>query len=231
MMRYIDYINRLWELNRSNRFKPSERELFFYLLNECNRQYWQMPVYCPTTVICATLGIDKSTIIRARQGLLQRGLISFTEGVQNSQAPAYTITMDATARATGNATAYTTNTKDKTQINTSNSSAPEMSLDMLAERMENDLSWQQSVLDLLAKEHRSLPPDTILNDYISNFFTYLRIQGYESREERDCRSHFYNKLIKEYLKSDKYENKFDKYDKRRGCGVSAAKPQDYDAPF
>lgn len=230
-MRYIDYINRMWELNRSNRFKPSERELFFYLLNECNRQYWQMPVYCPTIVICATLGIDKSTLIRARQGLLQRGLITFSAGIQNSQAPAYTIIMDATARATGNATACATNTKDKTQINTSNSSAHEMSLEQLEERLKNDSTWQQSVLDLLAKERRSLPPDSILNDYISNFFTYLRIQGYESREERDCRSHFYNKLIKEYLKSDKNENKIDKYDQRRGCGVSAAKPQDYDAPF
>lgn len=230
-MRYIDYINRLWELNRNNRFKPSERELFFYLLNECNRLYWQMPVYCPTTVICTTLGIDKSTIIRARQGLLQRGLISFTAGVQNSQAPVYTITMDATARATGNATASATITKDKTQINNPNPSAPEMSLELLEERMKNDLSWQQSVLDALANENRSLPPNTILNDYISNFFTYLRLQGYESREERDCRSHFYNKLKKEYIKSDKDEIKHDKYDKRRGCGVSAAKPQDYDAPF
>ncbi len=230
-MGYIEYINMLWELNRSNMFKPSERELFFYLLNECNRQYWQMPVYCPTTVICATLGIDKSTIIRARQGLSQRGLITFTAGVQNSQAPAYTITMNATARATCHATACATITKDKTQINIPNSSANEMSLELLEERMKNDLPWQQTVLDLLAKEHRSLPPDTILDDHISNFFSYLRIQGYESREERDCRSHFYNKLIKEYLKSDKHETKFDKYDKRRGCGVSAAKPQDYDAPF
>lgn len=230
-MRYIDYINRLWELNRTNRFKPSERELFFYLLNECNRLYWQMPVYCPTTVICATLGIDKSTIIRARQGLLQRGLISFTAGVQNSQAPAYTITMDATARATDNATAGTTITKNKTQINNPNPSAPEMSLELLEERMKNDMHWQQTVLDSLANENRSQPPDTILNDYISNFFTYLRIQGYESREERDCRSHFYNKLKKEYIKSDKNETKHDKYDKRRGCGVLAAKPQDDDAPF
>lgn len=134
MMGYIDYINRLWELNRSNRFKPSERELFFYLLNECNRQYWQMPVYCPTTVICATLGIDKSTIIRARQGLAQQGIITFTEGVQNSQAPAYTITMDATACATGHATACATISKDKTQIKTSNSNAHEISLDLLEER-------------------------------------------------------------------------------------------------
>lgn len=230
-MGYIDYINRLWELNRSNRFKPSERELFFYLLNECNRQYWQMPVHCPTTVICATLGIDKSTIIRARQGLAQQGIITFTEGVQNSQAPAYTITMDATACATGHATACATISKDKTQIKTSNSDAHEISLELLEERMKNDLTWQQTVLDLLAKKDCSLPSGTTLNDYISNFFIYLRIKGYESREEKDCRSHFYNKLVKEYLKSEKNENQFNKYDKRRGCGVSAAKPQDYDAPF
>ncbi|MDE5690132.1 MAG: hypothetical protein K2I38_05500 [Duncaniella sp.] len=139
--------------------------------------------------------------------------------------------MDATARATGNATAGATITKDKTQINTPNSSTHGMSLEQLEERMKNDMHWQQSVLDLLANENRSLLPDSILNDYISNFFTYLRIQGYESREEKDCRSHFHIKLKKENLKSDKNETKFDKYDKRRGCGVSAVKPQDYDAPF
>ena len=80
-----------------------------------------MPVYCPTTVICATLGIDKSTI-RARQGLLQRGLIAFTEGVQNSQAPAYTIP-SRWMQPVGHATAGATITKDKTRINIPNSSA------------------------------------------------------------------------------------------------------------
>lgn len=189
-----------------------------------------MPVHCPTTVICATIGIDKSTIIRARQGLAQRGIITFTEGVQNSQSPAYTITMDATANATGHVTSCTTISKDKTQIKTSNSNAHEISLDLLEERMKNDLNWQQTVLDSLAKKDRSLPSGTTLNDHISNFFIYLRIKGYESREKKDCRSHFYNKLVKD-LKSEKNENQFDKYDKRRGCGVSAAKPQDYDAPF
>lgn len=163
--------------------------------------------------------------------MAQRGIITFTEGIQNSQAPAYTITMDATTRATGHATTCATINKDKPQIKTSNSDAHEISLELLEERMKNDLNCQQIVLGLLAKEDRSLPSGTTLNDYISNFFIYLRIKGYESREEKDCRTHFYNKLVKEYLKSGKNENQFDKYDKRRGCGVSAAKPQDYDATF
>lgn len=68
--------------------------------------------------------------------------------------------------------------------------------------MKNDLNWQQTVLDSLAQKDRSLPSGTTLNAHISNFFIYLRFKGYESREKKDCRSHFYNKPVKD-LKSEK----------------------------
>ncbi|MDD3076439.1 MAG: hypothetical protein PHE44_07825 [Proteiniphilum sp.] len=71
------------------------------------------------------LGLNKSTIIRARAKLRERGLIEFTEGVQNSCSPKYSLldihscknatasaTASATARATDSATAGATNIKD-----------------------------------------------------------------------------------------------------------------------
>ncbi len=101
-MKYIDLLNRFWEANRADRFTTSERELYYYLLNECNRSYWRMPVACPTSVVCAVIGINRATLMRAREGLRSRKFIRFEEGVQNSRAPTYTI-LD-TSCDTGNAT-------------------------------------------------------------------------------------------------------------------------------
>ena len=90
-MKYLDLINRFWEENRSNRFTTSECALYFYLLNEGNRKYWKMPFSCSSVLVIAETGLTKSTLVRAREGLRARKLISFTEGIQNSRAPTYVI--------------------------------------------------------------------------------------------------------------------------------------------
>ena len=105
-MKYIDLLNRFWEANRADRFTTAERELYYYLLNECNHNYWRMPVSCSTSVVYAVIGMNRTTLVRAREGLRCRGLIRFEEGVQNSRAPTYTI-LDTTSD-TSNATASTT---------------------------------------------------------------------------------------------------------------------------
>lgn len=133
-MKYLDLINHFWEENRSNRFSSSECVLYFYLLNEANRKYWQMPFSCSTAIIVAETGLTKSTLTRAREGLRARGFITFKEGVQNSRAPTYSINEIATtAFVTGNETAYETNketdrntyqnTERKSDSNTSNDTA------------------------------------------------------------------------------------------------------------
>lgn len=118
MMKYIDLLNRFWEANRADRFTTAEWELYYYLLNECNHSYWRMPVSCSTSVVCAVIGMNRATLMRARERLRRRGFIQFEEGVQNSRAPTYTIldtTHDtgnviasATAADTARATTYTT---------------------------------------------------------------------------------------------------------------------------
>lgn len=85
-MEYIKLINSFWETNRNTQFTMAETTLYFYLLNEANRIYWQMPIVCATAIICASTGMTKATLIRARNGLKKKGLIGFTEGV-NILAP------------------------------------------------------------------------------------------------------------------------------------------------
>jgi len=109
-------------MNAYDRFSSSEIILYLYLVHICNQNYWEMPVACKTATLQSELGLNKSTIIRARVKLRERGLIEFTEGVQNSCSPKYRLldihscknaTASATAHATDTATAGATISKDK----------------------------------------------------------------------------------------------------------------------
>ncbi len=234
-MKYIDLLNRFWEANRADRFTTSERELYYYLLNECNRSYWRMPVACPTSVVCAVIGINRATLMRAREGLCSRGFIRFEEGVQNSRAPTYTIldtscdtgsaTAAATAADTAGATSYTIH---KSNTNTFSQKDAPIPIDELEHRLLADREWHEQIARQLAANGKSVDADTLAH-WLRQFFDYLRICKYEKREERECRSHFYNKLLKEYLNNgtDKQSNN----DRRRSVGVPAVSPEEYDRPF
>ena len=116
-MNYINIIEGFWKMNAYDRFSSSEIILYLYLVHICNQNYWNMPIACKTATLQSELGLNKSTIIRARAKLRERGLIDFTEGVQNSCSPKYRLLdihscRNATARATDNATADATINKD-----------------------------------------------------------------------------------------------------------------------
>ena len=108
-------------MNAYDRFSSSEIILYLYLVHICNQNYWEMPIACKTATLQSELGLNKSTIIRARVKLRERGLIDFTEGIQNSCSPKYRLlnihscknaTASATAYATDSATADETINKD-----------------------------------------------------------------------------------------------------------------------
>ena len=88
-MNYINIIEGFWRMNAYDRFSSSEIILYLYLVHICNQNYWKMPIACKTATLQSELGLNKSTIIRARAKLRERGLIDFTEGVQNSCSPKY----------------------------------------------------------------------------------------------------------------------------------------------
>ena len=120
-MNYINIIEGFWRMNAYDRFSSSEIILYLYLVHICNQNYWNMPIACKTATLQSELGLNKSTIIRARAKLRERGLIEFTEGVQNSCSPKYSLldihsckntTASATAHANDNVTAGATNIKN-----------------------------------------------------------------------------------------------------------------------
>ena len=70
----------------------SEIALFAYLVNECNKRFWQMPFACSTTRISDDLRVSRQTVITAREQLVKRRLISFTEGKSRHLPSTYTLT-------------------------------------------------------------------------------------------------------------------------------------------
>ena len=70
----------------------SENALFAYLVNECNKRFWQMPFACSTTRISDDLRVSRQTVITAREHLVKRKLISFTEGKSRHLPSTYTLT-------------------------------------------------------------------------------------------------------------------------------------------
>lgn len=98
----------------------SEIALFAYLVNECNKRYWQIPFACSTTRISDDLRISRQTVITAREHLVQRNLISFTEGKSRHLSSTYTLikwTDDLTLELTDGLTHDLTHLKDKDKDN------------------------------------------------------------------------------------------------------------------
>ncbi len=100
-MNYIDYANQFWKENCRKRFQPRETALYFFLLHECNRNYWVMPVICSTEYLCCQLLISKQTLYAARNSLAERGLICFNEGKWGSQSPSYSLLEQDEAQING----------------------------------------------------------------------------------------------------------------------------------
>lgn len=119
-MTYINYMNQLWRSAMMSPIPASEIALFAYLVNECNKRFWQMPFACSTTRISNDLCVSRQTVITAREHLVKRRLISFTEGKSRHVASIYMLinwTDDLTVELTDGLTHDLTLLKDKEKDN------------------------------------------------------------------------------------------------------------------
>lgn len=236
-MDYIKLLNHFWYENRKERFTMAETTLYFYLLNEANRNYWQMPIACPTAIVCATTGMTKATLIRARGGLKKKRFISFTEGIQHSRAPTYEILTFETADDTACHTAHdtcgetvcTTIIENKETYKDNSSLNARKSIEELEQILIADVSWQKQIIMELNSKSITQPEQLI--PYIHKFFTFLRICNVKVKEESDCRSHFFNKMRKEYVKPNNNIINSNNYDNKRIIEVPVTSPQAYEGSF
>lgn len=112
----------------------SEIALFAYLVNECNKRFWQMPFACSTTRISDDLRVSRQTVITAREHLVKRYLITFTEGKSRHLPSTYTLT-NWTDDLTVELTDGLTHIKDKDKGNLIKGDSKNLSI---KERERND---------------------------------------------------------------------------------------------
>ena len=235
-----DYINRFWAEAERSPFNPTEVALYHYLLYEANRLRWEMPFACHTAILCVRLSTTKQNISKARQHLMERGLIEFQAGTGIRTPTLYSLTLQTprqlpqqiTPQLSRELTVQLTHSniedkdknKDKDIINSHTARDDgHKPLDELETILLADTAWQDKIIGVLAKRENRLC------GYIRDFFEEQRIGGSGQRDESDCRSHFYHWIIKR-LNANRYGTKR-KSAAYSGSDVTAVSAGDYEGAF
>lgn len=202
--RTLDYMGQFWKENEMQMFSAKETQLYFFLLAEYNRRYWQNPFGCSTQRITNNLGISRQTLCRLREKLKERELITYEEGKNNSSIPSYTLLVkpdnrttlsNGTSDGTANVTADGTIIKmynNKSIISNKENLFP---LDELQNLLRNDYEWLGNVKGY-AKKHGIELNETKTLDMLAGFFLYLQTCGIRSKTIADTQRHFVNWLMK-----------------------------------
>lgn len=86
-MKYISQLNGFWNWVRTNEISHLEADLYLSILDIANASSWKPRFTIPNS----TLGrFDKNSLIRARNKLVQYGLIKYDKG-KKGQAPTYSV--------------------------------------------------------------------------------------------------------------------------------------------
>ena len=240
-MNMFNFVSRFWRAAEEEAFTPSEAALYFYLLHKANTQKWQMPIRCPTSTVCAFLSTTKQNVMKAREGLRQRGFIEYHPGSGTHDSPLYTLTenpSELSDRLSNELSGQLSNqlplykNKDKDRPTTTARTDSVLSLEELEKMFQEDEQWQQSVLALLLARNIEGATHEILRTQISQFFLYLKASGQTEGETKDCKNYFVNWLSKQQLTNPRDGIiKPDNQDRRRASEVSPAPTEAYYQSF
>lgn len=89
MMNYIELINRYWQEVEIEGWTPAETEIYFRLLDICNRSGWRNPFTLPNPRAVALMAVTENTLAAGRDRLVMKGLIGFRKGSRRKDAPTY----------------------------------------------------------------------------------------------------------------------------------------------
>ena len=197
-----------------------------------------MPFTGYTERISADLQTTKQNIVKARAGLQQRGLISFTAGTGKENPPLYTI-IDRTSQLavplSENLSVKMSvplspiNIKDKNRNNNiHNVSNGKLELDELEMILANDAAWLDSVI---LQRGSDIDRETVL-EYLKMFIAEQKMKSSDKRGIIDIQKHFRNWLnikMNYRLKHERAESKRVNSG-RRATEITATSPEDYDWP-
>ena len=89
-MTYIDLVNRFWQMDLEFHFSHLEVHMYFKILDLFNRSGWRKVLSVPNSRFVAELGATEPSVIRARQRLVDSGLLAYSKGTQR-KAGKYTL--------------------------------------------------------------------------------------------------------------------------------------------
>lgn len=251
-MNMFNLVARFWRMAEDSGATTSEAALYFYLLNRANTQMWRMPIRCPTAIVCVYLNTSKQNVMKAREGLRRKGLITFTPGSGINDNPLYTLT-ESNEQLSGQMSGELSDKlpsqfsgllseslsplkdkeKDKDNSITNARVKKVLRLDDLERMFLADQDWLESVFRLLLSKGMTDASIEMVKEKVSMFFQYLRATGQSEREKNDCKNHFVNWLVKQPL-NNKFSNaniKQGHHDKRRAVEATPAKSSDYEGSF
>ena len=91
-MDYIKEMNAFYDLDMANQLTPNAISLYFALLNIANKLFWKADFTVSNLTLQSRSGIaDRKTLDRARNQLIQKGLIDYKPSGKVNQAGSYTI--------------------------------------------------------------------------------------------------------------------------------------------
>lgn len=117
-MDYIKEMNAFYDLDMANQLTPNAISLYFALLNIANKLFWKADFTVSNLTLQSRSGIaDRKTLDRARNQLIQKGLIDYKPSGKVNQAGSYTVLGCVGQLAGKNATQNDTQngTQDRTQ--------------------------------------------------------------------------------------------------------------------
>ena len=251
-MNMFSLVARFWRMAEDSGATTSEAALYFYLLNRANTQMWRMPIRCSTAIVCVYLNTSKQNVMKAREGLRRKGLITFTPGSGINDNPLYTLT-ESNGQLSGQMSGELSDKlpsqfsgqlseslsplkdkeKDKGNSITNAREKKVLGLDDLERMFLADQDWLESVFRLLLSKGMTDASIEMVKEKVSMFFQYLRATGQSEREKNDCKNHFVNWLVKQPLnnKFSNANNKQGHHDKRRAVEATPAKSSDYEGSF
>ncbi len=181
---------------RRFRFTATEQALFYELVAICNGEDWRDVFDCSNIELCFALNVNEKTLIKARESLINAGLIYYKSGKNKRIISSYSFvkefktTVTTTVKFTVNQTANETanSTGDSTGVKGVNDTGDSTDYNKLK---------QKPNINILSKvSHGDF--DFISNEFLETFTLWLeykkdRRENYKSEKSlKAC----YNKLVK-----------------------------------
>lgn len=189
---------------RRFRFTATEQALFYELVAICNGEDWRDVFDCSNIELCFALNVNEKTLIKARESLINAGLIYYKSGKNKRIISSYSFvkefktTVTTTVKFTVNQTVNQTanQTANETANSTGDSTGVKGVNDTGDSTDYNKLKQKPNINILSKVSHRDF--DFISDEFLEAFSLWLeykkdRRENYKSEKSlKAC----YNKLVK-----------------------------------